>query len=483
MCMYPVLLINFRKALFAVLSVLAVFVLVQCELSQASKSMQRDASYKNNIDNEDLRAFTHDLKKRTFTYFWEVVDTVNYQTDDRYPSRTFTSIAATGFALPTYIIGVENQFISREQAAERTHRLLTWLWNSKQSADEQGATGYKGFYYHFLNFGTGTRYKDVELSTIDTGLLMSGILTAMSYFDGDNQTEKEIRALADQLYLRVDWNWAMDGQATMSMGWRPEKGFIPARWKGYNEAMILVLMAMASPTHPIPADSWKAWTKTYNWETFMGYDHLNFGPLFGHQYSHMFIDFRGIYDDYMREKGIDYFENSRRATLAQRAYAIKNPRDYVGYSDKIWGFTASDGPENITKRIHGKTIEFKTYNARGVAEDYIQDDGTIVPTAPGGSIPFAPEHTLEALFTMKKQFGERVYREYGFIDAFNLTYQEEGWFNDDYIGIDQGPIIIQLENYETGLIWNILKKNPYIVSGLKKAGFTGGWLEESQESK
>lgn len=424
--------------------------------------------------------FVEDLKERTFNYFWEVVDTKTWQTDDRYPSRSFASVAATGFALPAYIIGVHNNYITRDQGAERVHNVLEWLWNAPQGDDPEGMTGYRGFFYHFLNYETGTRYQQVELSTIDTALLIAGILTAQSYFDGNNSTEKEIRELADSLYQRVEWNWAMNGNSTMSMGWHPESGFIESQWEGYDESMILMVLGLGSPTHPIPDESWEVWTSTNKWTEFYGYEHINFGPLFGHQYSHMFIDFRGIQDDYMREKGIDYFENSRRATLANRAYCIDNPGKFKGYSENIWGLTASDGPANETKTINGKTVKFHTYTARGAASGYIVDDGTIVPTAAGGSVPFAPEETLNALYTMKKTFGDKLYAEYGFLDAFNLTYQENGWFNPDYIGIDQGPIIIQLENYQTELIWNTLKENKYIKNGLIKAGFKGGWIKKNE---
>ncbi len=423
------------------------------------------------------KEFVEDLKEKTFNYMWEVVDTETWQTDDRYPSRNFTSVAATGFALPSYIIGIHNQYISREEGAERTLKTLSWLWNAPQGPNEQGVTGYKGLFYHFLNYGTGTRFKTVELSTIDTGLLMAGVLTAQSYFDKENDVEREIRALADSLYLRVDWNWAMNDNETMSMGWHPEKGFIEAQWTGYNEAMVLLIQALGSPTHPIPDNSWEVWTETYLWDEFYGYEHVNFGPLFGHQYSQMFIDFRGIQDAYMKEKGIDYFENSRRATLSNRAYCMENPGNFAGYSENIWGLTASDGPANTVKNIDGEQVRFQTYTARGVASDYHNDDGTIVPTAAGGSIPFAPEETLMALYTMKEKFGDKLYTKYGFLDAFNLTFEEGGWFNKDYIGIDQGPILIQLENLESGLIWETLRKNPYIQAGLEKAGFTGGWLD------
>lgn len=425
--------------------------------------------------------FAEDLKERTFTYFWEVVDSTTWQTDDRYPTKNFTSIASTGFALPVYIIGIENEYITREQGTDRVLNVLSWLWDAPTGDEAEGVSGYRGFYYHFLNYETGTRFKDVELSTIDTALLMAGVLTVQSYFDDEDPEEQRIRALADSLYQRVEWDWAMNGNSTMSMGWRPERGFIESQWRGYNEAMILLILALGSPDHPIPDHSWDVWTSTYEWADFYGYEHVNFGPLFGHQYSQMFVDFRGIQDEYMREKGIDYFENSRRATLSNRAYCIDNPGGFEGYGENIWGLTASDGPANETREVGAKSVRFRTYHARGAAEGYIEDDGTIVPTAAGGSIPFAPEKTLQALYTMKQKFGDQLYSEYGFRDAFNLTYQDGGWFNPDYIGIDQGPIIIQLENLQTELIWNVLKENKYIRNGLEKAGFKGGWLEETDE--
>lgn len=425
--------------------------------------------------------FTEDLKKRTFTYFWDVIDTDTWQTDDRYPSRTFASVAATGFALPAYIIGIHNNYITREEGAERVQNVLQWLWEAPQGDSPENVTGYRGFFYHFLNYETGTRYQQVELSTIDTALLMAGVLTAQSYFNENNPVESAIRELADSLYHRVEWDWAMNENSTMSMGWHPESGFIDSQWEGYDESMILMVLGLGSPTHPIPDKSWDVWTSTNTWSEFYGYEHINFGPLFGHQYSHMFIDFREIQDDYIREKGIDYFENSRRATLANRAYCIDNPNQFNGYNEHIWGLTASDGPANETKNVNGQDVKFQTYTARGAAEGYIVDDGTIVPTAAGGSIPFAPEETLQALYTMKDTFGDQLYTKYGFLDSFNLTYQADGWFNSDYISIDQGPILIQLENYQSGLIWSILRENPYIRTGLEKAGFTGGWLDETDE--
>jgi len=428
-------------------------------------------------------AFIQDLKQRTFQYFWEIVDMQTWQNYDRYPTGQFTSIAATGFALTSYVIGAENGYVTREEAADRVTKVLSWLAISPQGTDPTGIAGYKGFYYHFLNYNTGSRYKQVELSTMDTGLLMAGILVCQSYFDRESPREEQIRQLADFLYLRVEWDWALNEKPLMSMGWHPETGFLSSVWQGYNEAMILVILALGSPSHSIPNITWDEWCKTYEWSDFYGFEHVNFSPLFGHQYSQMFIDFRGIQDPYMADKGIDYFENSRRATLANRAYCIDNPQYFEGYGVSIWGLTASDGPANETTKYKNQVVRYFTYMARGASSREVIDDGTLAPTAAGGSIPFAPEQCLETLYAMKTKFGSKLYQEYGFKDAFNLSYATkgqsgQGWFNPDYLGIDQGPILIQLENYQSGLIWKLMIKNKYIVEGLRKAKFKGGWLDE-----
>jgi hypothetical protein len=424
--------------------------------------------------------FLDSLSRHTFNYFWELADSNTAQVPDRWPTPSFSSIAATGFGITTYLVGVERMYITREQAATRVLRTLTFLNTLPKGPDSVGVAGYKGFFYHFIDMKTGLRFQQVELSTIDTGLLFAGILSAQSYFDQDNETERQIRALADTLYRAIEWEWALNNNATMSMGWHPEKGFLASQWKGYNEANLLYVLALGSPTHSIPAQSWSAWTSTYQWADFYGQEHVNFGPLFGHQYSHMYIDFRGIQDAYMKEKGIDYFENSRRATYANRAYCMANPAHYKNYSSTVWGLTACDGPGNTTNA--NPNVAFMGYSARGAAAYYTHDDGTIAPTAAGGSIPFAPEICIPALHAMKNQYGEKIYKQYGFVDAFNWSIVNRdstmGWIDADYLGIDQGPIVIQLENYRSELVWKLMKKNPYIVAGLKKAGFTGGWLEE-----
>lgn len=424
------------------------------------------------------KQFLDSLSRDTFFYFWDLANPDNGLVPDRWPSPSFSSIAATGFGLTSYVIGVEQGYITRGDAASRVLTTLRFFNKAPKGEAAAGVTGFHGFFYHFLDMKSGVRFQQVELSTIDTGLLMAGVLSCQSYFDGKDDIESSIRGVADSLYRAVEWDWAMNGNATMSMGWHPERGFLASSWQGYNEAMILYIMAMGSPTHPVKPESWLAWTSTYQWDKYFGQEHVNFGPLFGHQYSHMYVDFRGIQDSYMRQKGIDYFENSRRATLANRAYCAQNPAGWEGYSENMWGLTACDGPENTNNA--NPNMHFTGYNARGAAQRYVEDDGTLAPTAAGGSIPFAPEFCIPALKSMKRSLGDKLYSKYGFRDAFNLsvvrTDGTRGWFDPDYLGIDQGPILIQIANYKNDLVWNLMKKNPYIVDGLKKAGFTGGWL-------
>jgi hypothetical protein len=436
----------------------------------------------------DTVAFLDSLQRKTFNWFWDLTPTSNGLTPDRWPTPSFSSIAAVGFALTGYGIGVERGWITRQQAADRTLATLRFFWTSPQDSAGPNTAGYRGFYYHFLNMQTGLRFQTVELSTIDTSLLLGGVLFAQSYFTGTDTTEKEIRALADSIYYRVDWPWARNGAASVTMGWHPESGFIAARWIGYNEAMILNILALGSPTHPVDSSAWSAWTSGYDWGTYHGQSFVQFGPLFGHQYSHLWIDFRGIKDAYMQGRGIDYFENSRRATLSQRAYAIANPGAWRGYSADIWGLTACDGPANKTLTLAGRSRQFHTYWARGAGLGYENDDGTICPTAVGGAVPFAPEITIPALLAMQRTYGNKLYQTYGLLDAFNPTFTAQGqqavgtvdpqlgWFDVDYLGIDQGPILIMIENYRTGFVWNVMKTNAHIIRGLQRAGFTGGWL-------
>ena len=433
-------------------------------------------------------AFLDTLQRRTFNWFWERTDPSNGLTPDRWPTKSFSSVAAIGFALTAYPIGVERGYVSRADAAQRTLNTLRFMYNAPQGPQPTNVTGYKGFFYHFLDMQTGYRFERVELSTIDTSLLLAGALFCQSYYTGSNPIENAIRAYADSIYLRVDWPWAINKPPLVSMGWHPENGFIDSDWKGYDEGMILYILALGSPTHSIDASAWTEWTRSYVWLPYYGQAFVSFPPLFGHQYSHVWIDFRGIQDAYMRSKGIDYFENSRRATQSQRSYAIDNPGQWRDYGPNVWGLTAVDGPHDTTVVIDGRSREFHTYSARGAAADYVMDDGTLAPTASAGSVPFAPEITIPALITMREKYGDNLFTTYGFLDSFNPTFRlpitphhghvvgNVGWFDGDYLGIDQGPIIAMIENYRSDLIWKTMRKNPYIVAGLKKAGFTGGWL-------
>ena len=432
------------------------------------------------------------ISERTFRWFWDTTEPRTGLTPDRWPRRTFSSVAAIGFALTAYPIGAERGWITRAQAAERSRTTLRFLLDLPQGDGASGTAGYQGFFYHFLEFETGHRYRDVELSTIDTALLLGGALFCQSYYRGIDAIEGEIRTLADSLYRRVNWPWFLRRPNTLSMGWRPERGFIPSSWTGYNEAMLLILLGLGSPTHPLPDGAWQAWTGTYAWNTVFAQPHLDFAPLFGHQYSHVWIDFRGIRDDYMRARGIDYFENSRRATLAQRQYAIANPAGWRGYGADIWGLTASDGPFDGSLTIDGIERRFHTYWARGISSAERNDDGTIAPTAAVASLPFTPEWSTRAAVAMREGFGGLAWGQYGFLDAFNPTLREaparplqhghvvpgHGWVDDDYLGIDQGPILAMLENHRSALVWKTTRRNPYLIRGLRRAGFRGGWLDE-----
>lgn len=433
-----------------------------------------------------------DIEKRTFQFFWDTSNEKNGLTPDRYPSRPFSSIASIGFALTAYPIGIENGWVSRSQAVDRTLTTLEFLRNLPAGPEPTGKGRYHGFYYHFLHMESGERFDSwVELSSVDTSLLMMGVLFAQSYYDGDDPREAKIRALADDLYRDVEWTWLQRNKPLISMGWNPEKGFIPHDWTGYNEAMLVYVLALGSPTHPVGPGAWTEWTRSYDrvWGRYQGQEYLAFGPLFGHQYSQVWIDFRGIQDAYMRQRGIDYFENSRRATLAQRQYAIANPMRWKGYGPDIWGLTACDGPVDTRQAYEGEQREFHGYSARGAGIGDNFDDGTIASTAAISSLPFAPEVVIPATLAMHERYGDYVYSSYGFLDSFNPSFEYDvplktgrlvpgkGWVASDYLGIDQGPIVTMISNYRNEFVWNVMKRNPYIRDGLKRAGFTGGWLD------
>ena len=436
-------------------------------------------------------AFLDDLERRTFDWFRDTTNAQNGLVPDRWPTPSFSSVAAVGFGLTAWGIGAERGYITRDEAIERVLTTLRFFRNAPQGPAARGMTGHLGFYYHFLDMQSGERFENVELSTIDTTLFLGGALFCQSYFDRDDPREAEIRRLAEEIYRRVDWNAAQTKPPLVSMGFKPEEGWgTEWHWRGYDEAMILYILALGSPTHPVQPEAWTKWTETYKWMSWYGYEHVNFAPLFGHQFSQAFIDFRGIQDAYMRAKGIDYFENARRATLAQRAYAIENPNGWHGYGANVWGLTACDGPLDIELEVDGKMRRFFTYAARGAAATEVRDDGTIAPYAAGSSIAFTPEESVAALEEMRNRYGRIIYTKYGFLDSFNPTFRfdrkvqhgrvdpELGWVDGDYLGIDQGPLLMMLENHRSGLVWNTMKKNPHVRRGLERAGFTGGWLAQ-----
>ena len=418
------------------------------------------------------------LQSNTFRYFWEETNPRNGLIADNTSADDFpASIAGVGFALASYPVGVERSFVARAQAVKRSLDTLRFLWNAPQGPMPD-ASGHRGFFYHFLDMTTGRRAWRCELSTIDTAILIIGALTAAAYFDRETAAERELRHLANSLYRRVDWRWAQNGGATVSHGWKPESGFQRHRWEGYNEALILYVLGLGSPTHPLSARSYSAWTSTYRWKTLYGHEFLYGAPLFMHQLSHVWIDFRGIQDAFMRRHGIDYFENSRRATYVNRQYAVRNPKGFTGYGVLDWGITASNGPGPTTRRVKGITRRFLGYVARGVP--YGPDDGTLAPWAVVASLPFAPEIVLPTLKGWSAT-SPRMKNEYGLVCSFNPTYPSRGsggsgWISKDHFALDQGPVILMIENYRSGMIWQLMRSCPYVVQGLRRAGFAGGWV-------
>ena len=426
-----------------------------------------------------LDADLEKLQHETFNYFLHEVNPANGLVMDKTAADWPASIAATGLALAAYPVAVERGFMARSAAVERTLNTLRFFWNSQQGP-ELDATGYRGFYYHLLDMKTGRRAWQCELSTVDSAFLLAGALTAGIYFDAETADEHEIRTLADALYRRADWTWAQNRGQTVTHGWKPESGFLKYRWEGYDEALLLYMLGLGSPTHPLPESSYLAWTATYRWEKCYEYEYLYAGPLFIHQLSHVWIDFRGIQDAFMRDKGLDYFENSRRATYVQQQYAIDNPRKFAGYASCCWGITASEGPGPSTVKIDGVERQFFDYVGRGVP--YGPDDGTLAPWAVVASLPFAPEIVLFAIHHCIHQAKLTEFNSYGFKASFNPTHpglagNPYGWWVSPWhYGLNQGPIVLMIENYRTGLLWRLMRSCPYIVTGLKRAGFDGGWL-------
>ncbi len=401
------------------------------------------------LTSED-RAFLDDLRHRAFLFFIEQSDPGTGLVRDRAHTRggvetgynhDAASIAATGFGLTAFSIGAEHGWIPRAEARRRVLTALRFFANRAPSEH--------GWFYHFMDAHTGERVWKCEISSIDTALLLAGILTARQYFSND----REIASLADTIYQRVDFQWMLNGDRyLLDMGWHPESGFIPLRWSCYRELMILYLLAIASPNHPIPAESWYAWSRRPI--TYENY-HYIYGdrPLYIHQYAHAWIDFRHRRES--RAPHVDWFQNSVTATLAQRAYCINLHSRFPGYSESIWGITSSDSP--------------KGYLAWGGPPDDPNVDGTVVPSAPAGSLMFTPRQSLAALRETKRVYGGRIYGHYGFADAFNPN---TGWVDRDVIGIDLGITLLSAENLVTGNVWNWFMQDAGIRKTIDRIGLT-----------
>jgi hypothetical protein len=406
---------------------------------------------------------------------------------DRNTPTSPASIASIGFALTVYPVAVERGWCSRAEAVDFTLRVLRNLSSTPQGTQDTGVSGHKGFFYHFLDPDTGCRstapgFGLCELSSIDTALMMAGVLFAQEYFTRDDAAEAEIRSLADALYKRVEWDWMSDANGEVYMAWFPDRGFSKELWHGYSEGQLIYVLGMGSPTHPLRDGAWNAHimhvqpTEHYGRE----YVLLTGGPLFTYQYAHCWIPFLGIRDDKARQMGFDWFENARRATMSQIMYAMDNPMRWRGYSVLNWGLTACDGPGGFKRVVNGVEREFRGYSERGCPGGF--DDGTIAPTAAISAMPFTPNMSLRTLEHWLTRYPE-LYTPQGFRDSFNPTLdtsRDTGWVNVDSIGIDQGPIVLMIENYRSGFCWDVMKRSAALRTGLRRAHFRGGWLDEKK---
>lgn len=417
-------------------------------------------------------ALLNRLQRGAFAYFQTFINRENGLVADTSRAGAPCSIAVVGFALSCYPIAVENGWMPRREAVALTLITLRFFQQSAQSS-EADATGFKGFYYHFLDMETGKRVWQCELSLIDSTLLLAGMLTAASYFSGAGD-EQEIRELAAGLYARVDWKWAQDEGDTVRQGWKPECGFLHYGWEGYNESAILYVLGLGSPASKLDLSAFNNWTLTYQWENILGQNILYSGPLFTHLFSHAWIDFRGIRDKFMREKNSDYFINSQSTIAVHREYGARNPAGYVGYGRDFWGVTAGEGPNNQQVRHNGKDIRFYGYMSRGVP--YGPDDGTISPWAMLATLPFDSKAALEGTRYLLQRYPQ-LCTDDRFSSGFNPTIAVGGgWLSEGWFGLDQGLLVMMIENHRSGFIWKLMCDCPYIRSGLRRAGFEGGWL-------
>ena len=423
------------------------------------------------------------VHRTSFDYFLREANARNGLVIDSTHPDSPASIAATGFLLASLPAAVERGWMDRGAARTVALAAVRFFRDAPQDGARDGV-GFRGFFYHFLDMAEGRRAWKSELSTIDTTLLVAGLLCAAEYFDADTPDERELRDGARAVYERVEWDWALNPEPgsgdLVSMGWTPERGFLRYRWQGYNEALLLQALAAGSPTHAIPAASFEAYTRTYRWKTIYGYAHVYAGPLFIHQFSHLWIDFRDIPDAYMRAKGIDYFENSRRATLVQREYARRNPRGFDGYSADTWGLTASDGPGPAVLDAGGRRQRFWGYRARGVP--FGPDDGTLAPWAAIASLPFAPDAVLECLHSLAN-LHDGTGGPFGFENSYNPTVPRR-WARPSAgcrITTTRSTRARSCSRSRTtarASSGRLMRRCGPLADGLRRIGFAGGWLGE-----
>ena len=403
-------------------------------------------------------AFLDYVEHQTFNYFWTEVDTntglIRLRSDD----QNTCSIAAVGFGLSAICVGIDRGWITRDQGRARVLAALNTLYNAPQGSGTSGFSGYHGWFYHHLIMNSGVRDGISELSSSDTTLLLSGVIDAGIYFNDTNNTDEgAIRTLSGNIFNRVDYQFMLkSNDNTVYLDWNPENGgvYSSSGYTGFNEVAYLYIYGLGATNNPLPEASWTAWVSGFSWQTYYGYSYAYISRLFCYQYSHCFIDFRGIMDTYMRGKGSDYFENSRYATLAQQAYAIDNPSGYPNYGSNEWGFTSCSTPAG-----------YVTCGAPGGT-----DNGTIAPTAAAGSMPFAPEICLPTIRHLYDTYTNKLWTTEGFLDSFNVA--SNNWFASATLAIDEGPIVLMLENYRTGSVWTRMMSSPVIQRGLQRAGFT-----------
>lgn len=417
------------------------------------------------------------LQSDAFRYFTENTNPDNGLVADSTKPGAAASIAATGFALSCYPIAAERGWLSRKQAADVILKTLQFFTDSRQGSDAR-ATGHKGFYYHFLDMNNGKRTLACELSTIDSAMLFAGMNVASTYFGRKNKVENQIRSLAKDLLERADWTWTLDKNGEINQSWKPGEGFKRADWEGYTEGLLLYVLGAASTSHPLPREAYEQDAKGYEWHHNAGLEWIHATPLFIHLFPQAWVDLRGLQDGYVsKHADIDYFENTRRAITVQREYAQLNPNNYVGYGKHIWGLSACTGPHGELTLRNGDTMQFEGYAARGVTAG--PDDGTLVPWAAATCVAHAPAEGMDGIHAILETYPDAL-NNGQFVGAINPSLPGEtdtGWVAPVCFGLDQGLVVMMIENARTGLIWELTRNSAVFKSGLKKLGFSGGWLD------